>query len=135
MENENAYKEERFDSFLNKTIILSSRTYFKRQINIAKKERTIVDDEDYSSFLQDFMNMNNSLSGVNDIETSLQLQSALHSLSAIEQAVIFLLFQEELTQNEAAEILEIYSKTVSKIKIRAIKKLKKYLKGDSENEK
>ncbi len=131
----NDYKEERFDSFLNKTIILSSRTYFKKQMNIANKERNIVNDEDYSAFLQNFMSMNNKFSGVIDIDTSLQLQSALQSLSAIEQAVIFLLFEEELTQSEAAEILEIYSKTVSKIKIRAINKLKKYFKEDLENEK
>ena len=125
----NDYKEERFDSFLNKTIILSSRRYFKKQMNMANKEKIIVDDEDYSAFLQDFI----KLSSYRDIDTSLQLQNALKSLSAIEQAVIFLLFEEELTQNEAAEILEIYSKTVSKIKIRAVNKLKKYFEGDCEN--
>ena len=43
---------------------------------------------------------------------------------------IFLLFQKELTQREAAEILEVYTKTISKIKIRAINKLKKYLEED-----
>lgn len=43
MESKSNYNEERFDSFLNKTIILSSRTYFKKQINIINKERTIVD--------------------------------------------------------------------------------------------
>ena len=133
MEGKNNYKEERFDSFLNKTIILSSRTYFKKQINIANKERTIVDNEDYSVFLEDLMSMNNKFSSVSDINTSLELQNALKSLSAIEQAVIFLLFEEELTQNEAAEILEVYSKTISKIKIRAINKLKKYFKEDFEN--
>ena len=125
----NDYKEERFDSFLNKTIILSSRRYFKKQMNMANKEKIIVDDEDYSAFLQDFIKLSSS----RDIDTSLQLQNALKSLSAIEQAVIFLLFEEELTQNEAAEILEIYSKTVSKIKIRAVNKLKKYFEGDFEN--
>ena len=41
----------------------------------------------------------------------------------------------EDAQKEAAQILEIYSKTVSKIKIRAIDKLKKYFKEDFENEK
>ncbi len=133
MEVKNNYKEERFDSFLNKTIILSSRTYFKKQINIANKERTIVDNEDYSVFLEDLMSMNNKFSSVSDINTSLELQNALKSLSAIEQAVIFLLFEEELTQSEAAEILEVYSKTISKIKIRAINKLKKYFKEDFEN--
>lgn len=44
-------------------------------------------------------------------------------------------FNEDLSQKEAAQILEIYSKTVSKIKIRAIDKLKKYFKEDFENEK
>lgn len=37
MENNN-YKEERFDSFLNKTIILSSKLYFKKQMNFVSKE-------------------------------------------------------------------------------------------------
>lgn len=135
MENQNTYKEERFDSFLNKTIILSSRTYFKKQMNTVKKENTILDNEDYNAFLQGFIDVNCPFSAIDDIESSLELNSALNCLSDIEQAVIFLLFKEELTQNEAAEILEIYSKTVSKIKIRAIEKLKKYLKGDQANEK
>ena len=65
----------------------------------------------------------------------IELNSALNCLSDIEQAVIFLLFKKELSQAEAAEILEIYSKTVSKIKIRAIEKMRKYMKGDCENEK
>ena len=135
MENQNNYKEERFDSFLNKTIILSSRTYFKKQMNTIKKENTILDNEDYSIFLQGFIDVNCPFFAIDDIESSLELNAALNCLSDIEQAVIFLLFKEELTQNEAAEILEIYSKTVSKIKIRAIEKLKKYMKGDSKNEK
>ena len=134
MENKNAYKEERFDSFLNKTIVLSSRTYFKKQMNINKKERTIVDNEDYSSFLLEFIESEKSFVSNDDIEDTLQLKYALKSLSAIEQAVIFLLFQEELSQKEAADILEIYSKTVSKIKIRAINKMREYLmRGDTKN--
>lgn len=132
MKNNNNYKEEKFDSFLNKTIILTSRTYFKKQVNTSNKERTIMDDEDYSSFIQDFISTEN-VNSVNELEDTLELNNALKSLSAIEQAVIFLLFQEELTQSEAAEILDIYSKTVSKIKIRAIEKLKKYFKEDFEN--
>lgn len=127
---ENNYKEERFDSFLNKTIIFSSTTYFKKQMNIVNKERMIVDDEDYSAFLEDFIEKNNMFFTLDHIENVLELNEALKSLSAIEQSVIFLLFEEEISQNEAAEILEVYSKTISKIKIRAIEKLKKYLKGD-----
>ena len=133
MGDKNNYKQERFDSFLNKTIILSSRTYFKKQMNIIDKERPMINDMDYSAILNDFVALNSNFLSTDDIDMSLQLKSALKSLSAIEQAVIFLLFNEDLSQSEAAEILEIYSKTVSKIKIRAINKLKKYFKEDSEN--
>ena len=114
MENKSNYKEERFDSFLNKTIILSARTYFKKQMNIIDKERPMINDMDYSAILNDFVALNSNFLSTDDIDMSLQLKSALKSLSAIEQAVIFLLFNEDLSQSEAAEILEIYSKTVSK---------------------
>lgn len=130
MENKENYKEERFDSFLNKTIILSSKDFFRKQMNVVNKERTIVDDEDYSAFLEDFIERNGSFSTFNHIDDVIELNEALKSLSAIEQSVIFLLFEEEISQNEAAKILEVYSKTISKIKMRAIEKLKKYLKGD-----
>lgn len=135
MGDKNNYKQERFDSFLNKTIILSSRTYFKKQSNISNKEKTIVDNEDYSAYLQDFIESDAHLSDIDTIDLSLQLKNALKSLTAIEQSVIFLLFQEELSQDEAAKILEIWSKSVSRIKVRAIEKLRKYLKGDLNNEK
>lgn len=132
---ENNYKEERFDSFLNKTIIMSSRTYFKKQMNIANKENTILDNEDYFTFLQGAIDSNCSFSDIDKIENNLQLNSALNCLSDIEQAVIFLLFKEELSQDEAGKILEICSKSVSRIKLRAIEKLKRYFEGDIENEK
>ncbi len=135
MKDKNEYKEEKFDSFINKTIIMSSRTYFKKLMNINNKEKTIVDNEDYSAFLQVFVDKNNSVSDIDNAELKLEINEALKSLSAIEQSVIFLLYQEELSQSEAADILAIYSKTVSKIKIRAIEKLKKTLKkGDDMNE-
>ena len=135
MENKNAYKEERFDSILNKTIILTSKYYFKKNKNIVHNENTIVDNEDFSRFLQGFIELDGSFIDINDIELGIELNNALNCLSDIEQAVIFLLFKKDLSQAEAAEILEIYSKTVSKIKIRAIEKMRKYMKGDCENEK
>ena len=134
MENKNDYKEEKFDSYLNKIIIFTSKSYFKKQVNVMEKEKTIVDDEDYSAFLQDFTMSNCSFSTVDDFDKTMQLNTALKSLSAIEQSVIFLLYKEDLNQDEAAKILEICSKSVSRIKIRAINKLKKLMKGDSENE-
>ena len=123
-------REEKFDSYLNKTIILSSKYYFKKQIKMKGREQTILNNEEYSLFLQKFITEKDTFSSVERVDTSLQLKKALESLSAIEQAVIFLLFQEELTQQEAAEILEVYTKTISKIKIRAINKLKKHLEED-----
>ena len=120
-------REEKFDSYLNKTIILSSKYYFKKQMKMKGREQAILNNEEYSLFLQRFITEKDTFSSVERVDTSLQLKKALESLSAIEQAVIFLLFQEELTQQEAAEILEVYTKTISKIKIRAINKLKKYL--------
>lgn len=132
MENNNLYKEERFDSFLNKTIILSSKCYFKKQMRVINKERAIVDDQKFSAFLQEFIVLNNVFSNV---ENRVQLNSALESLSAIEQSVIFLLFQEDLSLDDAAKILEICSKSVSRTKLRAIGKLKKYFKGDQDYEK
>ncbi len=135
MENKNAYKEERFDSFLNKTIIMSSKLYFKRQMNFVNRENTIVDNKNFSSFLQGFIEVNNPFMAIDELESRIVLNNALNCLSDIEQAVIFLLFNEELSQAEAGEILEIYSKTISKIKIRAIEKLRKYMEGDSKNEK
>lgn len=127
-------KEEKFDVFLNKTIIFSSKYYFKKQMKMQEREKTIIDNEDYSLYLQKFITEKDIFSSIDRIDTYLKLKKALKSLSAIEQAVIFLLFQEELTQKDAAKILKLYSKTISKIKIRAINKLKKYIRGADENE-
>ncbi len=134
MENKNDFNEERFDSYLNKTIILSSKDYFRKQISLSNKERTIVDDEDYSVFLQGITMLNGAFSTIDNITNTLELKNAMKSLSAIEQSVIFLLFQEDLSQDEAGKILEICSKSVSRIKLRAIDKLKKYLKEDLRDE-
>ena len=127
-------KEEKFDGFLNKTIIFSSKYYFKKQMKMQEREKTIIDNEDYSLYLQKFITEKDIFSSIDRIDTYLKLKKALKSLSAIEQAVIFLLFQEELTQKDAAKILKLYSKTISKIKIRAINKLKEYIRGADENE-
>ena len=131
----NTYKEERFDSFLNKTIILSSKDYFRTQMGLSNKEKTIVDDVNYSTFLQRVSMFNETFSIIDTITNSIELNNAMKSLSAIEQSVIFLLFKEDLSQDEAAKILEICSKSVSRIKLRAIDKLRKYLKGDLNDEK
>ena len=126
--------EEKFDSFLNKTIIMSSRKYFLKQMRNMEVENTILDSEDFANFVQGFASVNGKISDMEEMETSMQLNAALNCLSRLEQAVIFLLFNEELSRNETAEILKLYDSTVSKIKRRAIDKLKKLLEGGFEDE-
>ena len=58
---------------------------------------------------------------------NIELVCALKSLSNIELTVIFLLYQEQLTSSEASKILKICSDSVTRIKRRALKKIKKYL--------
>ena len=100
-------------------------------MNRIDKERTIVDDKEYSSVIYEKIN---STSEFDKIDTKMELKTALNCLSEIEQAVIFLLFNEELIRNETAEILKLYESTVSKIKRRAINKLKNILDGGTEDE-
>ena len=80
-------KEKRFNNFLNKTIILSSKRYFKREVNISNKEQMLVDDNSHTSVLNSVAN-----STTNDfdlVENCLELNTALNKLSDIEQTVIF----------------------------------------------
>lgn len=131
MEDNKNYNEEKFDSFLNKTIILSSKIYYKRQMKVIDREPTIVNDDNFVSFLQEFIKND---CDIVSIDNKLLLNDATRILSAIEQAVIFLLFEKQLSQDEASKILAICSKSVSRIKIRALEKLRKYLEGENNNE-
>ena len=103
-------------------------------MNIKDKEQTIVDDSKNINFLQNIFEQNNSFSSIENVELELEFTKAFDCLSDMEQAVIFLLFNEDLKQNVASDMLEIYSKSISRIKKRALEKLKKYL-GDDYNEK
>lgn len=127
MENKD-YKEERFDAFLNKTIILSVKWYYRSKLNILEHEQTIIDDVCSSTIFNNaFFTINND--NIDNVETKLVLEYALKQLSDLEQAVIFLLFEKDLKLEDAGNILKLYSTTVSKIKNRALKKLEKLLKG------
>ena len=136
MENKNTYKEERFDSFLNKTIILSSRKYYKKEITKDLKELKIIDDEHYLEYIKEYLKCEDDIYNSQNIDDFVNqcnnelLICALKSLSDIEMMVIFLLFEKQLTSSEASKILKIYSDSVTRIKRRALKKIEKYLKGD-----
>lgn len=135
MEN-NAFKEERFDSFLNKTIILSSRKYYKKEITRDLKELRIIDDENYDEYIQDYIKVDDEVYNRIDIDNFIDvfnnpaLVRALKSLSDIEMTVIFLLFEKQLTSSEASQILKICSDSVTRIRRRALRKIEEYLKGD-----
>ena len=75
MENKN-YKDEQFDSFLTKTIILSSKRYFKKEINTNRKEQIIFDDQNYSAFIQGFFDSQNP-NFESTIDLSLSVKEAL----------------------------------------------------------
>lgn len=128
MENKNP-KEAKFDTFLNKTIIFSSKWYFKNQMKVVNNEKFIVDDDQFSSSLNNIY-FNSDTIAFDKIDNILDLSKAIQKLSAIEQAVIFLLFQKDLKQDDVADILEIYTRSVRRIEIRALRKLEKYLKGE-----
>ena len=135
MENKNDHKEERFDSFLNKTIILSSKRYYKYEITKDFNELKIIDDENFSEFINDYLKYEETdytRENIDDFIEQLDntaLVCALESLSKIEMMVIFLLFEKEFSSSEASKILKICSDSVTRIKKRALKKLEKYLKG------
>lgn len=132
---ENNYKEERFDSFLNKTIILSSKKYYRNEIAKDLKELKIIDDEVYTEWMENYLKYND-VYNLENIDTFVKvcenpmLIRALKSLSDIEMTVIFLLFEEQLTSGEASKILKICAGSLSRIKKRALNKIEKYLKGE-----
>ncbi len=136
MENKNVFDEERFDSYLNKTIILSSKKYYKKEITKDLSELKIIDDEDYAKYMKNYLKYNidevysKNIDNFIDFFNDSALVRALKSLSNIEMTVIFLLFEKQLTSSEASKILKICSDSVTRIKRRALKKIEKYLKGD-----
>lgn len=137
MENKNDFKEERFDSFLNKTIILSAKRYYIQETTKDAKELNIIDDENYFDFMNNYLKYDDKVYTHKNIDDFIELFDnpmlvcALKSLSNIEMMVIFLLFQEQLTSSEASKILKICSDSVTRIKRRALQKIEKYLKGDN----
>ncbi len=136
MKNKNDFKEERFDSFLNKTIILSSKKYYRNEITKETNELKIIDDENNFEYMDNYLMNEDEIYNLKDVDNFIEffdnpmLVRALKSLSNIEMTVIFLLFEKQLTSKEASKILKICSDSVTRIKRRALNKIKKYFKGD-----
>ena len=129
-------REEKFENFINKTIVLSSKKFFKEECTKDTIEQKIIDDERYEQYIEQFSRYEESIyrsNSTNDLIEQIEntnLLKALKSLSDIEMIVIFLLFEKQFTSDEASKILEICSDSVRRIKRRAIKKLQNYMKGE-----
>lgn len=128
-------KRRKFDSFLNKTIILSSKKYFTEKLKRDSKELKIMDDENYSEYLKDYTKYEETTPYFKNKDQFIELCnnpmliSALKSLLDIEMTVIFLLFEKQFKSSEASKILKICSDSVTRIKRRALRKIEKYMKG------
>lgn len=131
----NNCKYDRFNSFLNKTVILSSKQFYEREVAKNFNELNILDDESHNEYMNECINDDVAPKAKNADDFINQcnnpgLVCALKSLSKIEMTVIFLLFEEQLTSSEASKILKICSDSVTRIRKRALKKLEKYMEGD-----
>lgn len=126
----NESEEKRFSNYLNKVIVMSSKEYFRMECNTKEKEEEII----YKYILEIMEEIISNNACFESVETKLELHKGLKMLSAIEQSVIFLLFSEDLSQEEASQILKICSKSVSRIKNRALRKLKEFIEEVDEDE-
>ena len=126
------FEEERFDAYLNKVIIMSSKEYFRKEALHNTRESKIIDDENFLEFI----NEKTKKEEFNIVEEDFieecdnpRLCDAIKQLSEIEQAVVFFIYDKELSREEVALKLDICVDTVSRVKLRAIKKIGKYMKG------
>lgn len=128
----------KFNFTLNKVIIMCSKEYFRKVALSNTREKKIIDDEKFEENIKEKIayedNFDMEITDFIEECENDKLCAAIEKLSVIEQAVIFLIFSKELTRQEAAKILDVCVDTVSRAKLRALKKLKKYLKGDNDNE-
>lgn len=134
---------QRFNSFVNKTIIGASKDYYRKELEKKRRELRLLDNqsleedfEDYLQYSQSFFEIQSAKNAIEFINLceNLSLFIALKSLSAIEQSVIFLQYSEELTNEETGKELNLHPISVSRIKNRALSKLKKILKEGDSNE-
>ncbi len=120
--------EAKFNYFLNQTIIGASKDYYKKQMRYETREMCIVDDENYEEYIGKFMPEegygNYCVFDVND-----ELNRCVKLLSNIERTVIFLYFVDGYRTNEISRIVNMKEQSISRIKKRALEKLREYMKG------
>lgn len=123
--------EARFDSFLNRTIVGASMNYYNKQKKYEYRELQIIDNEDYEEYLKPYLaEEDDGFSRVFEgFEDNYVLNCGVESLSINEKTVIFLYFKKHYSTSEIAQIMNIREQSVSRIKTRALDKLKMFMKG------
>ena len=122
-------KINQFDCFLNKTIIGTAKQYYIKENRLSKREEFYCYDTSRPSLLDDAL-FELDTTFIDNIDTKIVIYNAIKKLSVIEQAVIFLLFIKDITPEKASRILGISYNSISRIKSRALSKLKKIIKED-----
>ena len=120
--------ESKFRRFLNDTIIGASKDYYAKQKKYELRELQIIDDESYEGYLckhatQDLFEQ------FDDCFSYYELNMFFETLSSVERAVLFLHFEEKYKLKEIAKILNMRNETITRIKKRALNKIKNYMKG------
>ena len=123
--------EARFDSFLNRTIVGASMNYYNKQKKYEYRELQIIDNEDYEEYLKPYLaeeddGFSRVFEGFGD---NYVLNCGVESLSINEKTVIFLYFKKNYSTSEIAQIMNVREQSVSRIKTRALDKLKMFMKG------
>ncbi len=128
--------ELRFESFLNQTIIGASKDYYKIQKKYCNHELQIIDDENYEKYLNRFIMQEDEgiFCAFDEFGNNYALNCGVKSLSTIERTVIFLYFKKCYPTSEIAKIMGIREQSISRIKKRALDKLKIFMKGYDLNE-
>lgn len=123
--------EARFDSFLNRTIAGASMNYYNKQRKYEYRELQIINNEDYEEYLKPYLaEEEDGFSCVFEgLEDNYVLNCGVESLSINEKTVIFLYFKKHYSTSEIAQIMNIREQSVSRIKTRALDKLKMFMKG------
>jgi len=128
--------EIKFNNFLNKVIIFSSKKYYKKEVTKCCNELQIIDDNNYSDYLHRYIKYENSTLDFQDINQFIfecdnaTLACALKKLSDIEKIVVFYIFVKHFTNSEISKILHLSNNSISRIKLRALKKIKNYFGKD-----
>lgn len=128
MEQELEILEAKFRRFLNDTIIGASKDYYAKQKKYELRELSIIDDENYEGYLGKYVTQNlfepfDAICGSDELNMGFQV------LSSVERTVLFLHFEGNYKLKEIAKILNMRDETITRIKKRALNKLKNYMEG------